>query len=466
MALSQPQLVELNSKMNQVFSLDEIESLCFDMGIDFDSLGGEGKGAKIRELIEFCRRRGRDEELVAKVRAERPQVAWPGAPAPAGGGGIEYNFSSNAQTGGTAKTVNYIDKPKTAQPPKTMGRPTMLRLDVAVPEKVSLGKSFVLAAAVRQPSSPRLTGDEYEKVASSDAMVVWPSKQAYVQLGIEIIAPDCGIEGRNQISFQYSQSYDSTIHRFSLVPRVTGPINIIVNLYQEDESLGSASVKTTVSEEPVGRVEITTRSDEFKTFDKPLPRKVTILFLAANPKSTDRLRLDEEVRTIDERLRLAQYRDKFNLEQQWAVRTGDILDAMLRYKPDIVHFSGHGSTDGALIFEDASGKAKPVSAAALGMLFHALEGVRCVVMNACWSNTHATQIAKDVDCVIGMARSVSDDTAIGFAAGFYRSLGEGKSVGKAFELGKVQIMLDGGSEQSTPRLRSRSGVNPGDVTFA
>ena len=69
MALSQPQLVELNSKMNQVFSLDEIESLCFDMGIPFEDLGGEGRGAKIREFIEFCRRRGRDEELVAKVRA-------------------------------------------------------------------------------------------------------------------------------------------------------------------------------------------------------------------------------------------------------------------------------------------------------------------------------------------------------------------------------------------------------------
>ena len=168
------------------------------------------------------------------------------------------------------------------------------------------------------------------------------------------------------------------------------------------------------------------------------------------------------MRTIDERLRLAQYRDQFNLEQQWAVRTGDILDAMLRYKPDIVHFSGHGSIDGALIFEDASGKAKPVSAAALGVLFQALEGVRCVVMNACWSGTHATQIAKHVDCVIGMARSVSDDTAIGFAAGFYRSLGEGKSVGKAFDLGKAQIMLDGGEEQSTPRMNRGPGVDPGD----
>ena len=93
MALSQPQLVELNSKMNQVFSLAEIESLCFDMGIPFEDLGGDGRGAKIRELIEFCRRRGRDEELVAKVRVERPQVAWQGASAgqaaasPAAGGG-------------------------------------------------------------------------------------------------------------------------------------------------------------------------------------------------------------------------------------------------------------------------------------------------------------------------------------------------------------------------------------------
>ena len=108
MALSQPQLVELNSKMNQYFSLAEIESLCFDMGIDFDSLGGEGRGAKIRELIEFCRRRGRDEELVAKVRAERPQVAWPGPPPrkrllrrqPAAGTSTSYLATPKA--GGTA----------------------------------------------------------------------------------------------------------------------------------------------------------------------------------------------------------------------------------------------------------------------------------------------------------------------------------------------------------------------------
>ena len=110
MSLSQPQLVELNSKMNQYFSLDEIESLCFDMGIDFESLGGEGKGGKVRELIAFCQRRGRDDELAAKVRAERPQGASSGqaAASPAAGSGDQYNFSAVAKNGGTATTTNYI----------------------------------------------------------------------------------------------------------------------------------------------------------------------------------------------------------------------------------------------------------------------------------------------------------------------------------------------------------------------
>ena len=54
-----------------------------------------------------------------------------------------------------------------------------------------------------------------------------------------------------------------------------------------------------------------------------------------------------------------------------------------------------------------------------------------------------------------MSRSVSDAAAIGFAAGFYGSLGDGMSVGEAFDLGKVQIMLDGGDEQRTPRLKPR-----------
>jgi hypothetical protein len=67
-----------------------------------------------------------------------------------------------------------------------------------------------------------------------------------------------------------------------------------------------------------------------------------ILFLAANPIGTGRLRLDEEVRGIDEGLRLAQHRQDFELVHRWAVRPKDIRQALLEENPAIIHFSGHG----------------------------------------------------------------------------------------------------------------------------
>ena len=79
---------------------------------------------------------------------------------------------------------------------------------------------------------------------------------------------------------------------------------------------------------------------------------MNILFLAANPVGTNRLRLDEEIRTIDQRLRAAESRNKFNLVQGWAVRPGDLSGHLLRYQPHIVHFSGHGSSRGATTLQD------------------------------------------------------------------------------------------------------------------
>jgi hypothetical protein len=51
------------------------------------------------------------------------------------------------------------------------------------------------------------------------------------------------------------------------------------------------------------------------------PLKRTILFLASSPINGARLRLDVEMREIDNGLRLAQQRDRFVIEQRWAVRT-------------------------------------------------------------------------------------------------------------------------------------------------
>jgi hypothetical protein len=74
-----------------------------------------------------------------------------------------------------------------------------------------------------------------------------------------------------------------------------------------------------------------------------------ILILAANPRNTSRLRLDQELRDIAEGLRRAQERDQFVLEQRLAVRPRDIQRSMLDITPQIVHFSGHGEGEEGLV---------------------------------------------------------------------------------------------------------------------
>ena len=94
---------------------------------------------------------------------------------------------------------------------------------------------------------------------------------------------------------------------------------------------------------------------------KRLPEKITVLFLAANPKNTNSLRLDEEAREIQERIRKSEYRDTITFESRWAVRTGDIIEVINEVKPDIIHFSGHGNEYGDLVFENEYGASKTVT---------------------------------------------------------------------------------------------------------
>lgn len=203
-----------------------------------------------------------------------------------------------------------------------------------------------------------------------------------------------------------------------------------------------------------------------------------ILFLAANPAGTRQLDLDEEMRAVDDAIRRADFRDAFVLEQHWAVRATELDDFLLRHRPQIVHFSGHGSQSSGLMFErpepasagaagapQASAGPQPVSAVTLSRTFSALKGsVRCVVLNACYSEEQARAIAEHVDCVVGMSRAISDAAAIGFAASFYQALAYGKSVKTAFDLACIEAGQVALTAEATPQLEARA-VDPSSIVF-
>ena len=190
-----------------------------------------------------------------------------------------------------------------------------------------------------------------------------------------------------------------------------------------------------------------------------------ILFLAANPKDTTRLELGKEVNKIDGAIQSARYRDQFDLKQRHAVNITELQGLFLRFEPSIVHFSGHGSQESALIFEQDDGTSITAPPSALTDLFRIInqnKKIQCVILNACYSEEQAEAIGKHVPCVIGMSTAISDEAAIKFSTSFYRALTNGQSINNAFELGLNQLDLHSIPESDTPKLKC-SSVDPTQI---
>jgi len=196
-------------------------------------------------------------------------------------------------------------------------------------------------------------------------------------------------------------------------------------------------------------------------------RKVHVLFFAADPHSQPpeerdpRLRLDEDLRTIREKVRMARHRDALDFDVWWAARTDDLLQALNEKRPKVVHFSGHGGKDGLVLVSADGLRPHPVSTAALAKLFDHFGGeIRLAVLNACFSYPQAEAIAGAVGCAIGTHGKITDSAAITFGAAFYRAIAFGKSVKKAYDEAATALLLEHVDDRDCPELVVRPGVDP------
>lgn len=190
-----------------------------------------------------------------------------------------------------------------------------------------------------------------------------------------------------------------------------------------------------------------------------MTEKIRILFLAANPKNTSALRLEEEIREIEEKIWKGTQRDAFRLIPVLAVRATDLQDALLKHRPHMVHFSGHGNHAGDIYLENRAGVGKRVSQKALTELFSLLKReIRIVALNVCHSRDQAESLTQVIDFAIGMNGAIEDASAIAFAAYFYQSLAFGCSVQEAFNLARNHLSLAGLRGAKTPELFMREGM--------
>jgi len=185
---------------------------------------------------------------------------------------------------------------------------TTLRLDAAVPERVVVGIPFSIEAAVRQLSSPRLNAPDLPVMKSGDAQVFWPAGQLFVRLRLEVSSAFCTVNGEASKSFKLFQGRDSPTFSFSLTPTVTGPIDVRIELYQEEDLIGSARINTT-ADQPIqrlaGTVEMVMHSQTVEAARMTAAAKMTLAkSLLRCPTVLDRQNRDAIVNDLPEEIRL------------------------------------------------------------------------------------------------------------------------------------------------------------------
>ena len=194
--------------------------------------------------------------------------------------------------------------------------------------------------------------------------------------------------------------------------------------------------------------------------------KIKILSLAANPIETSQLQLDEEVRSITEKIRASQYRDSIEFITSWAVRPDDLLQELNTHEPHIVHFSGHGSQSGKIQLTNLDGSPKAISTRALNAIFSTLKDNIClVVFNVCHSYIQAQALTEVIDCTIGMNDAIFDKASCLFAASLYRAIGFGRSVQEAFDQGIASLLAEGIPGEDIPTLFIRTGTNEAQISL-
>lgn len=191
-----------------------------------------------------------------------------------------------------------------------------------------------------------------------------------------------------------------------------------------------------------------------------MAEKIRMLFLAANPLESSRLRLGEEFRFINREIRFGPNGGLFDVSSAWAVRPEDLYEMLLTQRPNIIHLSGHATKSKGIILENDAGGMSPISSQGLTRLFKVFrDDIHMVFLNMCHTQTYVEDLAEEIDYVIGIKNKISDRGSIVFSSSFYKGLSFGLSIKAAFEVAANQLLLQRLPYNDSPMLKVREAIN-------
>lgn len=157
------------------------------------------------------------------------------------------------------------------------------------------------------------------------------------------------------------------------------------------------------------------------------------------------------------------------------VTVAQLPGLLTQHKPQIVHWTGHGTPDNELLARRSPAERnlgnERISAENLTTLLRALADqgrldARLLVLNACFGRVVASALREVLPCVIGWDDAVPSELARAYSSALYEQLAHGCSVAEAHAVGaRVVAAKDLGALRRFG-LEHRDEVNPMDITIA
>ena len=178
-------------------------------------------------------------------------------------------------------------------------------------------------------------------------------------------------------------------------------------------------------------VEMVKNARNFTPFKK-IEEQIKLLFFSATPRNAGQLNTGLESRFKDI-FREFDRKERFKILEEHGISSEKFRNYLIYEDPHILHFGGHGQTEGIAL------EGRNLEAKVLVDLLGLSENTQCVVLNACNSLEIAKAVAQHIPYVIGTQDKIDDRTAIAFAKGFYIGIVAGISIEKAFKSGLIAI---------------------------
>ena len=190
----------------------------------------------------------------------------------------------------------------------------------------------------------------------------------------------------------------------------------------------------------------------------PLKPPLRVLALLSSPADMPTINIEREAQILQETMLDHVKEGNVELNILTSVTVDSLQMALVRYRPDLVHFVGHGVYDqekqsGVLLVEDENGHGRPLYSESIRSLL-ADQSVRAVVLNGCHTGSAGSSqdvttgiagmlVEAGIPLVVATLREVWDDAALLFSRSFYGTLAAGTTLEAALAQSRKRLDLEG-----------------------